>query len=87
MSFNQNDLWPITDDRKRTTKANVFVAIVVLIFFLAGAYAAWRLLRPAPIDVQPGRGRDLGAVFQAHGRHCSVPHVSFSMFIETGSIG
>jgi hypothetical protein len=72
MSFDKNGPSPIINGKKPTTKVNMFIVIAVLIFFVIGAYLAWRLLWQHPHDLDPGH--DLGAVFQVHGDYCSIPH-------------
>jgi hypothetical protein len=41
MGFDQNDPRPVLNVKKKTTQVNIWMAIAVLMFFVAGGLAIW----------------------------------------------
>jgi hypothetical protein len=48
MGFDQNDNQPILNVNKRTTKVNLWMVVLVLVFFVIGGGLIWFFTRPAP---------------------------------------
>jgi hypothetical protein len=41
MGFDQNDPRPVLNPHKKTTQVNIWMAVAVVMFFVAGALAIW----------------------------------------------